>query len=168
MKQLVAALSLAAFLLVSLPGAPSPADWQAQGVIYTDHSLNARLHTVPIQAVHMGDGFWASRRRVTTERSLPTLLDLLEEHGVMDNFRRLSGKKNVPRKGPVYTDSDAYKWIEAASWALASNETGEAEKQKLRLQLESLIADIVAAQEPSGHCEEMNPVLPGYVGIDQA
>ncbi|HEX4750305.1 MAG TPA: beta-L-arabinofuranosidase domain-containing protein [Bryobacteraceae bacterium] len=151
MKQLVAALSLAAFLLVSLSGASSQADWRAQGVIYTDHSLNARLHTVPIQAVHMGDGFWASRRRVTTERSLPTLLDLLEEHGVMDNFRRLSGKKNVPRKGPVYTDSDAYKWIEAASWALASNETSEAEKQKLGQQVESLIADIVAAQEPSGY-----------------
>lgn len=127
------------------------ADWRAQGVIYLDHSLNARLHTVPVSAVHLGDGFWASRRRVTTDRSLPTLLDLLEEHGVFDNFRRLSGRKNVPRRGPLYTDSDAYKWIEAAAWALASNETPDLEKAKLRAKVESLISDIVAAQEPSGY-----------------
>lgn len=152
MKQLIAAVSLAACLLaVLLNGdAPQP-DWRAEGVVFTSHSLNARLHTVPVQAVHMGDGFWAGRRRVTTERSLPTLLELLEDHGVMDNFRRLSGKKNVPRKGPVYTDSDAYKWIEAASWALASNETSDAEKQKFRQEIESMISDIVAAQEPSGY-----------------
>ena len=128
-----------------------PADWKSEGVIYLDHSLNARLHTVPISAVRVDDGFWAARRKVTTERSLPTLLDLLEEHGVFDNFRRLSGRKNVPRRGPVYTDSDGYKWIEAVSWALASNETPDAEKKTLRAKVEALISDIVAAQEPSGY-----------------
>lgn len=151
MKQLFAAFALAAFAFVLVRGQAPQADWRNEGVIYLGHSLNARLHTVPVQAVHLGDGFWASRRRVTTERSLPTLLELLEEHGVMDNFRRLSGRKNVPRKGPVYTDSDAYKWIEAASWALASNETADSDKQKLRQDIESMISDIVAAQEPSGY-----------------
>ncbi len=37
--------------------------------------------------------FGVARRKMTTERSLPTLLALLEEHGVVDNFRRLSGRK---------------------------------------------------------------------------
>ena len=85
------------------------ADWKSQGVIYLDHSLNARLHTVPVSAVHVDGGFWAARRKVTTERSLPTLLDLLEEHGVFDNLRRLSGRKNVPRPGGVSADADACK-----------------------------------------------------------
>jgi DUF1680 family protein len=153
MKQLLAAIGLAAATLFALSRSSQgdKSDWRKEGVVYTDHSLNARLQTAPIQAVHMGDGFWASRRRVTTERSLPTMLDLLEDHGVMDNFRRLSGRKNVPRRGPLYTDSDAYKWIEAASWAIASNETPDAEKQKFRQELESMISDIVAAQEPSGY-----------------
>ncbi len=145
---------LCAFTLLTYAicfAAQSPPDWKQEGVIYVGRSLNARLHPVPIQAVHMGDGFWAARRRVTTERSLPTMLELLEEHGEIDNFRRLSGRKNVPRKGPVYTDSDVYKWIEAASWALASNETSEPEKEKLRSQIEGLTSDIVAAQEPSGY-----------------
>ena len=126
-------------------------DWRSEGVLDLNHSLNARLHPVPVQAVHMGEGFWSSRRKITTERSLPTMLALLEEHGVVDNFRRLSGRKNVPRKGPLYTDSDLYKWIEAASWAVASNETAEGDKEKFRAEIESLASDILAAQEPSGY-----------------
>ncbi|MBV8833790.1 MAG: glycoside hydrolase family 127 protein [Acidobacteriaceae bacterium] len=126
-------------------------DWRTEGVIFLDNSLNARLHPVPVRAVRLGDGFWTARRRVTTERSLPTMLDLLEEHGEVDNFRRLTGKKNVPRRGPLYTDSDVYKWIEAASWAIESNETSDADKQKFRTEIDSLAGDIVAAQEPSGY-----------------
>ncbi|HMJ62724.1 MAG TPA: beta-L-arabinofuranosidase domain-containing protein [Bryobacteraceae bacterium] len=126
-------------------------EWKQQGILYLDRALNARLHTVPIQAVRLGDGFWSARRKVTTERSLPTLLDLLEEHGVVDNFRRLAGRTDLARKGPLYTDSDLYKWIEAASWALASNETSDADKQKLRGDIESLTTHILAAQEPSGY-----------------
>lgn len=151
MRQLLFAAMLAAGGLLILRGQPQTADWRNQGVLYLDHSLNARLHPVPVEAVHLGDGFWSSRRWVTTEHSLPTLLQLLEEHGVVDNFRRLSGRKNVPRKGPLYTDSDLYKWIEAAAWAIASNETPEADKQRFRTQIEALTSDIVAAQDPSGY-----------------
>ena len=79
------------------------------------------------------------------------MLELLEEHGEVDNFRRLSGRKNVARKGPLYTDSDVYKWIEAASWAVASNETSEGEKVKFTSEIEALSSDIIAAQEPSGY-----------------
>ncbi|HEX4769561.1 MAG TPA: beta-L-arabinofuranosidase domain-containing protein [Bryobacteraceae bacterium] len=144
----------ACFVPVMFPASgaePAQNDWKQQGVIYLDQSLNARLHPAPVQAVHLSDGFWAERRRVTTQRSLPTMLELLEDHGTVDNFRRLSGKKNVPRRGPLYTDSDLYKWMEAASWALASNETSDADKAKLRAKLTPLIADVIAAQEPSGY-----------------
>ena len=152
MNALTVALSIAGIGLFTLNGEGGPKDsWRNEGVICLDHSLNARLHPVPVQAVRLGDGFWAGRRKVTTERSLPTMLDLLEEHGVVDNFRRLSGKKNVPRRGPLYTDSDLYKWIEAASWAIASNETSDADKQKFRSQIDSLISEIVAVQEPTGY-----------------
>ena len=135
----------------ALPAQPADQNWRQEGVLFLDHSVNAHLHPVPVQAVHLGDGFWAARRRVTTERSLPTMLQLLEEHGVVDNFRRLAGHPELPRKGPLYTDSDLYKWIEAASWSLASNETSDADKQKFRTQIEALIPIIAAAQEPSGY-----------------
>ncbi len=32
-------------------------DWKQQGVIFLEDSPNARQHPVPVQAVHMGDGF---------------------------------------------------------------------------------------------------------------
>jgi hypothetical protein len=41
----------------------------------------------------------------------------LEEHGRMDNFRRLVGKSSEPQKGPYFSDSDIYKWIDAVGWA---------------------------------------------------
>jgi DUF1680 family protein len=144
-------LSALAGVLILFAEAQPKLDWRNEGVLYLNHSLNARLHPVPVQAVHMNEGFWSNRRKVTTERSLPTMLALLEEHGVVDNFRRLSGRKNVGRRGPLYTDSDLYKWIEAASWAIASNETAEGDKQKFRAEIEALASDIIAAQEPSGY-----------------
>ena len=77
---------------------------------------------------------------------MPTMLALLEENGVMDNFRRLTGKKNVPRRGPLYTDSDIYKWMEAAAWALHNHDNPQ-----LQADIDRLTAEIGAAQEPSGY-----------------
>ncbi len=147
----IAALGSILGAVIVLYGAQPVGDWHSQGTVYLSRSVNARLHSVPVQAVHVGDGFWTARRKVTTERSLPTMLALLEDHGVVDNFRRLSGRKNVPRRGPVYTDSDIYKWMEGASWAIASNETSETDKQHFRAEIDSLTGDIAAAQEPSGY-----------------
>jgi hypothetical protein len=126
-------------------------DWKQQGVIFLDDSPNARQHPVPVQAVHVGEGFWSQRRRAVTDRSLPSLLLLLEDHGVVDNFRRLAGRPELPRRGPLYTDSDLYKWIEGAAWAIASNETSDSARAQLKGDVDSLIGHIVAAQEPSGY-----------------
>ena len=43
----------------------------------------------------------------------------------MDNFRRLVGKSSEPQKGPVYSDSDIYKWMEAVGFALQSGDLPE-------------------------------------------
>ncbi len=67
-------LVLLALALAAWAVQDQPANWKDEGIVYLDHSLNARLHTVPVQAVHIYDGFWSARRKVTTERSLPTLL----------------------------------------------------------------------------------------------
>ena len=121
-------------------------NWRDQGVLYLDHSSKATLHPVPVRAVRLGDGFWQDRRRANTERSIPTLLELLEQHGIVDNFRRLSGRSNAVRRGPLYTDSDLYKWMEAVAFVLQSDEN-----PKLQATLDRLIGEVVAAQEPSGY-----------------
>ena len=102
--------------------APPPPPWREQGLVHTRHSPHARLHDVPVRAVTMQEGFWSSRMRVNVERSIPTLLALLEEKGIVDNFRRLGGTSTAPRRGPLFTDSDLYKWMEATALALQTRD----------------------------------------------
>ena len=121
-------------------------NWQKAGVVDTSSSPSCELRSVPIRAVRMGDGFWRPRLQANQERSIPALLDLLEEHGVLDNFRLLSGRKKGERRGPRFTDTDLYKWAEAVGLVLQSDPDSP-----LADLLDSAIEDIVAAQEPDGY-----------------
>jgi uncharacterized protein len=111
----------------------------------------AKLHGVPIRAVTMGDGFWTARRAINIEKSIPTLLEELEQHGVVDNFLRLEGKSEAARRGPLYTDSDLYKWMEAVAFVLQSGEQSPVNRAKFRAEFDRLAAIVLAAQEPSGY-----------------
>jgi len=134
------------FFQVTANAQTAGSPWKSQGVIHTSSSPYAKLHSVPISAVKMGEGFWAARMRTSVGRSIPTMLQLLEEHGVVDNFRRLIGRKKAVRTGPVYTDSDIYKWMEAVAFVLQSGD-----RPDLRATVDNLTAEILAAQEPSGY-----------------
>lgn len=126
---------------------PAQTPWREQGLLHLGNSPHARLHPVPVRAVQLQPGFWKSRQDVTIERSIPTLLELLEQHGIVDNFRRLAGPdRQPPRRGPLYTDSDLYKWMEAAAWSLQVRPD-----PKLEATLDQLTGVIRAAQEPSGY-----------------
>ena len=125
--------------------------WQSEGVVSVAHSPYAKLHTVPIHAVKLGAGFWSARRAANVDKSIPSLLAELEQHGVVDNFLRLEGKKDVPRRGPLYTDSDLYKWMEAVAFVLQSGEESPANQAKLRAEFDRLTGIILSAQEPSGY-----------------
>ncbi|MGH9567823.1 MAG: hypothetical protein ACRD4I_17755, partial [Candidatus Angelobacter sp.] len=98
--------------------AGSTSSWQNQGVLNLSSSPYAKLHTVPVRAVTIEEGFWSKRRTTNVEKSIPSMRVELEEHGRMDNFRRLVGKSTEPQKGPFYSDSDIYKWTEAVGWTL--------------------------------------------------
>jgi DUF1680 family protein len=124
------------------------AEWRDQGIVHVDQSPYAKLHSVPVHAVTMGDGFWSPRRKAVFEHSIPGSLELLEKAGNMDNFRRLTGKKDVPYRGPVYMDSDLYKWIDGAGYELQS-----IENPQLRKQVDELVDLIVSVQEPSGYLD---------------
>jgi DUF1680 family protein len=120
--------------------------WRDQGVLNLAGSPYAKLHSVPVRAVTIEEGFWSKRRKTNVERSIPTMREQLEQHGRMDNFRRLVGKSSAPQKGPYYADSDIYKWTEAAGVALQSGDIPE-----LRNVTGSMIREVVAVQEPSGY-----------------
>jgi DUF1680 family protein len=124
----------------------SDTPWRDQGVLNLSKSPYAKLHNIPVRAVTIRDGFWGERRRTAVEKSIPSIWKLIEEHGYVDNFRRLSKRKDVPRKGPVFTDTDPYKWIEGVAMFLQSGDRPE-----LRAIAEQTIDEIVAVQEPSGY-----------------
>ena len=49
---------------------------------------------------------------------LYSLLSEIEQHGGVDNFRRLTGSKQCEVPRALYTDSDLYKWIDAVGIAM--------------------------------------------------
>ena len=128
------------------PEPPASADWNDEGVLSVDKSRSAKLHNVPIHAVTITEGFWGTRRAINLNSSIPSMEKLLEANGRMANFQRLAGKSDAKQTGPVYSDSDVYKWIEAAGFALQSGDHPE-----LRAQTENIIKEIVAVQESSGY-----------------
>ena len=120
--------------------------WKDQGVLNLVNSPFAKLHSVPVRAVTIEEGFWSQRRKTNVKSSIPSMRKELEEHGRMDNYRRLVGKSSEPQKGPYYSDSDIYKWIDAVGWELQSGDRPE-----LRRVADSMIREVVAIQEPSGY-----------------
>src|SRR5205809_260110 len=120
--------------------------WRDQGILNLTKSPYAKLRNVPVHAVTIGNGFWAQRREVNVNKSIPSMEKLLEANGRMDNFRRLIGKSTAAQRGPVYSDSDVYKWTEAVGFALQSGERPE-----LRDAVEKIAKDVIAAQQPDGY-----------------
>lgn len=113
------------------------------GLIDSDRT---RLRPVPIGAVKMGEGFWKSRMDANHEHGIPRLLKHLEDHGVIDAFGIVSGRKTGSRQGPCFTDSDLYKWMEGAALALQS-----CDDQQLKAKLDEIIDEVVAAQGQDGY-----------------
>lgn len=140
-----------AFLLMLLAAAslvaqPASESWKDQGILNLTRSPHAKLHSVPIRAVTINQGFWAERRKTNLEKSIPTMREVLLTNGRMENFRRLIGKSKAAQNGPVYGDAHVYKWLEAVGFALQSGDLPE-----LRKATEEIINDVVAAQEPGGY-----------------
>jgi DUF1680 family protein len=106
----------------------------------------SKLKPVPLDAVTMKEGFWNKRIESNAVNSIPKLLELLESHGVIDNFKRLYKGSDAKRKGYLFMDSDIYKWMEAASYALPYDHTG-----KIKKLLDMAIDEIAPAQGEDGY-----------------
>ena len=132
--------------LVSSSASSTGSEWKNQGVLNLVKSPYAKLRNVPVHAVTVTSGFWAARRQTNVEKSIPSMEKLLQANGRMDNFLRLAGQSDAPQRGPVFSDSDVYKWTEAAGFALQS-----ADHPELRTVADKIIKEVVAVQEPSGY-----------------
>ena len=107
---------------------------------------------VPFTAVHFHDDFWAPRIELNRKATIPAAFANSEKAGDFDHFDRAAtvlrreplANKTAP-KNP-YDDSDVFKVIEGASYALRSQPDPQ-----LDAFLDQLIARIGAAQEKDGY-----------------
>ena len=120
--------------------------WNEQGILNLAHSPHAKLQNIPVHAVTLHEGFWQSRRTANAQSSIPSMGRLLEANGRMDNFRRLTGKSEAPQRGPVYSDSDVYKWLEAVGFTLQTSDNPQ-----LHTQATQVIHDIISVQQSDGY-----------------
>jgi uncharacterized protein len=126
-----------------------------KGIIDLTNSPHAHMRNVPVGAVKMADGFWAKRMQVNKESSIPFTYREMADHGRFDNFLRWDGPAQTLKAG-FHTDhpsglrsggdSETYKWIEAASFAIA-----EQPDPDLRKTLAQVVQDVLGAQEPNGY-----------------
>ncbi len=105
-----------------------------------------RVCPVAIENVTLRDGFWKEKADKNRGHALKRLYEHLASHGVVDNFMRVSGRKDVERRGALFTDSDLYKWIEGAAATLAGNDDSE-----LDALCDEVIDEIAAAQDEDGY-----------------
>src|SRR5919205_121063 len=115
-------------------------------VVDTSRRRYTQLRPVPITAVTLADQFWAPRRHINHATTLPSQFQHLEESHRLDNFRRVSGKVDRPFEGPIFNDTDVYKWLEAAAWTLASENDPELERM-----VDLAITEVADAQQPDGY-----------------
>ena len=114
---------------------------------------SAQIKEVPFTQVHLNDVFWAPRIEVNRTVSIPSAFRECEKSGRFDNFA-LAAQNNGRYKTDVkehrgdfsFDDTDPYKVIEGASYALAVKYD-----RQLDHYLDSVINLIALAQEPDGY-----------------
>jgi len=107
---------------------------------------DTRIDPVGFSEVELTDRFWAPRLEINRKVTIPHLARQNEESGRTDNFRKAAGLMDGPFEGRRFNDSDVYKSIEAASYALA-----QTYDPALDAELDELIALIAASQQPDGY-----------------
>ena len=128
----------------------TPAKQTTAPIVDTTSSPYAKLRPVPLGSVTLTDTFWAPRRQINRDVTLPTQFQHLEDTGRINNFRRAAGKLDAPFVGLYFNDSDVYKWLEAAAWALAEGPTHELTPE-LKEMVDTVITEVAAAQRPDGY-----------------
>ena len=122
------------------------------------------IQPVSFESVHLTDQFWAPKIETNRTATIPAAFDKCEETGRVDNFIRaaqvLRGEtpRSLAAPGYPFDDTDLYKVIEGASYALAVRPDPVLDRR-----VDGYIAQIAAAQEKDGYLyttRTINPAKP--------
>ena len=107
----------------------------------------ARLRPLGLDEVRITGGFWGERQRVNAAHTLSHILDRLESEGWLPNFdRAAAGTLPAGRRGREFSDSEVYKYLEAAAWEL-----GRHDDEDLERTFRAVVERVGAAQEIDGY-----------------
>ena len=73
------------------------------------------MQELSVRDVNIHDSFWSLRLEVNAQKAIFHQWKQLEITRCIDNFRIAAGEKDGFREGFFFADSDAYKWLDAAS-----------------------------------------------------
>ena len=133
------------------PGSGGPA-----GPIAPTTTADCRLRPVPSGMARITGGFWAQRQQANRDAAISSGRDRLESAGNLDNLRIAAGKMQGDARGPIFMDSDVYKWLEAAAWEYAR----EPAEELLRAQRD-VTAVVAEAQQPDGYLSSVAQIRGG-------
>jgi len=100
---------------------------------------------LPIENVTIADEFWAPRRQIVRDRTIPHQREHLAAGGQFDALR-LAWRPGDPHEPHVFWESDVAKWIEAASYVLARERDADLERD-----VDEAIGLLGNAQQPDGY-----------------
>lgn len=111
----------------------------------------SRLRPLGLDEVRITGGFWGKRQRVNAAHTLGHILGRLESEGWLPNFD-LAARQALPtgRRGREFSDSEVYKYLEAAAWEIGRNSD-----VKLEATFREVVARVEAAQEHDGYLNTM-------------
>lgn len=114
------------------------------------------IQPVKFTDVHLSDDFWKPKMEVNAKTTIPYILTRLRTEGRIDNFLAAAGlRENKVCSEYPFDDTDVYKWIEGASYALQNNPDPSLSKS-----IDSLITVIENAQEPDGYLFTFRTIHP--------
>lgn len=115
------------------------------------------MNELPARQSNIQDSFWSPRLQVNAQRAIYHQWEQLEASHCIDNFRLLTGEYKGFREGWFFADSDAYKWLDAASRLL-----GLSPDPRLAGLVDPFIALLGRAQAPDGYLFTYNQIhFPG-------
>jgi uncharacterized protein len=112
--------------------------------------------------VQLDDDLWRPRLETNRSVTIPYAFARCEETGRIANFARAAGRAGGPHEGRFYNDSDVFKVVEGASYALHAHHDPDTEAY-----LDRLIELIDGAQEADGYLYTARTVDPSAVQADQ-
>ncbi|WP_433274511.1 glycoside hydrolase family 127 protein [Pseudonocardia xinjiangensis] len=93
----------------------------ARGPAHPTDTASVRLQPMGLGESRITGGFWAQRQRANGAAAIPLGRRRLDEAGNLENLRIAADVADGEVVGPIFADSDVYKWLEAAAWEYARN-----------------------------------------------